>query len=206
MHASQIRRIARSENLGIVFCIGLLLFFSLWKDILFCYWTLIVQHSSSTAFFNNRYSWCRNFGPGNHEHCSMNTSSMVWLCFSMLTQQPIKQNMSLCRLCGTCQIQHREHDRVGTHNYYFHIILQLENIWQMMVQAVTRQMQIGSVWYIWLPRSCLSIFSLFPAKMTREKWRHPEAIISLGRKIEQGFLKHTCKRKNKLNSTILEKN
>lgn len=107
---------------------------------------LIVNHYSSSAFFNNRYSpVCLTADAGTLAQETMSIAqwtlpAWVWLCFSVLTRQPIKQNISLCRLCGTCEIQHREHDRVGTLHYYFLIILQLQNIWQMMVQAVTRQM------------------------------------------------------------------
>lgn len=85
-------------------------------------------------------NWCRSLGTGSHEHCSMNTSSVGLTLFLHANSTTYKQNISLCRLHGTCGRQNREHERVGTLHYYFLIILQLKNAWQMTVHTVARQM------------------------------------------------------------------
>lgn len=61
----------------------------------------------------------------------------------------------------------------------------------------------------WVSMICVAvkeqfIFSLIPEKITRKKQRHPEVIISFGRKTWPQFLEYMCRKKNKLNTYHIE--
>jgi len=100
----------------------------------------------------------------------------------MLTQQSIQQNIALSRLHGTCGRQNREHKRVGTLHYYFLIICAVKECLANDGADCCKADAINRVSMICVAAKEQFIFSLFPEKITRKKQRHPEVIISFGRK------------------------